>query len=1028
MLPNAIILAGAVTMSPPERKADGNLVRRCTVPRRGEAALLVPHSVGELQFPKWGGFKPGDPVFVCRPTSYHMLALLNERGESYALIQKGARTYPTLLSARIGKSADEVVLESVYEPPRSGADAENPAMPFESEIVPFYGGWFAAARIYRERVENEPWVKAARARDFGKLRDIGMWFWNRGAGDNVIPPVERFQKDSGVPAALDWYWWHAISYDTGYPNFWPPREGEASFRKAVKRLNDGGIYCQTYVNGMTWDVDDPSWAEGGEECVRRREDGTYVATAWNRFTGHRLANMCGESRKYQAHMRRTVKKIVACGFDGQYLDMIGNAAYGTCFATNHVHARGGGDHMVVNFRRYVEDIRRDNPGLHLSTEDGNESYLELFESVILTAPSYERFSGGGEVKVKRVPVFPAVYHGAVVMFGNFAMIDGIPAWDPLWPDAERWKEEKEWEKLFPDQFQVEIARGVIWGAQPAAHNFKMNNATDARYADGYRFMIDTARFYHAHRDFLFDGEMLDPGELACAELKVEFLNRGTYTKAGEYRTATNVLPAVFHSVWRNPAGGIAAVLVNWSRAPQRFRLAAPDVSAEGELPPRSWRLVPKAGRVDRVRDYGAKGDGVTKDTTSIQRAIDACSESGGGEVLFEGGKFLTGMFFLRDNVTLRLAADGVILGSPDCADYPTNRPLRHLDAAKSPRLRTTALIVADECRNVGIVGTGAIDCNGDAFVEISKSRSYGYAENARKDETEEKPLGCDWVSWKYRRKPGLLSPPRMVLFAGCSDVKVEDVTLMRPAAGWGYWVTDCDRVAFNRAKVLADQDYPNNDGIHINASRDVSVANCRIVAGDDAIVVRCNCRALAENKACERVSVSNCQLSSYANCIRIGWLNDGVIRNCTFSNLSMTDSAAGIGIDLPRFEKGMSDYGREASRYENLTFDGIVMDGIYSSPVRFDVTDDSFTRMEAIRGITFSNMRCRSLKFPTFKGRTGKPFEDVVFKNCSFTKVPEGTFPGKWRQKGAAYWYNAGEEKFSGFEGVRFEGCTFNNR
>ena len=427
------------------------------------------------------------------------------------------------------------------------------------------------------------------------------------------------------------------------------------------------------------------------------------------------------------------------------------------------------------------------------------------------------------------------------------------------------------------------------------------------------------------------------------------------------------------------------------------------------------------------RAFGAKGDGTAKDTVAIQRAIDACAKAGGGRVVLSQGTFLSGMVFLKDGVDLHIDVDATLLGSKDDVDFPTNVPSAVLDPSRTTRGRTTALVVADGRRNVALTGRGKIDCNGMAFVKLSNSLSYGY-ENEGNAGADAKPLGEDeWVNWKYRRIPGKLGPPRMILFAGCQDVLVEDITLVHPAAGWGYWVTDCDRVVFERVKVLADPELPNNDGIHLNASRDVSISNCRILAGDDAIVVRCNNRPFRDGRlrVCERVTVANCQLTSHANAIRIGWLNDGVVRNCTFTGLAITDSACGIGIDLPPFEKGMDDYGVEASLYENLVFSSIVMDRIYSSPVRFDITGEEFTRMEAIRAITFSDIRARAYKFPDLRAAGGRAVEDVVFRGCAFTRCADGAFPGRWKQKGAAYWWNEGREEFRGLKGVRFDGCTF---
>ena len=43
-----------------------------------------------------------------------------------------------------------------------------------------------------------------------------------------------------------------------------------------------------------------------------------------------------------------------------------------------------------------------------------------------------------------------------------------------------------------------------------------------------------------------------------------------------------------------------------------------------------------------IRDYGAKGDGKVLDHTAINKAIDACTAGGGGQVVVPAGTYLCG--------------------------------------------------------------------------------------------------------------------------------------------------------------------------------------------------------------------------------------------------------------------------------------------------------------------------------------------------------------------------------------------------
>lgn len=564
-----------------------------TVPRSANTKCLYPNYNGIVRAPQWDKIKPNGTLAACGPAfmGFRFIATYDDgKAPSHYLDQRGdARYYATRLHIQAGTN-DTVVLKSVHEMPLTPDTKRAYRLPYTGVMATYDGGWFEACAIYRAWVKTQSWYQTAAARDFGSLKDVALWMWNRGTSDVTVPPAVHFMRETGLKVALDWYWWHNVPYDTSYPHFWPPREDVARFKAGINAIHAAGGYVQPYTNGMLWDCDEARWAEGGDDSVIVERNGKPKATMFNPYTKQRQAWMCGEAQPFHAKMRFLERTLRETGMDGVYMDMIASAAFGSCFNPRHKHPMGGGRHLVDGYRAYVNAVRRDNPGLRLSSEENSDTYLDVFDSFIYVYPSYERFKSPGVApEFARVPASLAVYHGAIVAFGSFATMDDLPPWDEKWGKNPFGAETTHWEEQYPDQFAVEFARGVSWGLQPTVHKFLLAHATEPRFAYDYAFVKHTARFYHDNRDLLFDGEMLAPGDMTCKAQEVRFLCRSAYTKPEKVTTVIQpALPTLFHSAWRSKSGRKGAVVGNWSRTAQSYAYRHGDKIFNGIIPARTW--------------------------------------------------------------------------------------------------------------------------------------------------------------------------------------------------------------------------------------------------------------------------------------------------------------------------------------------------------------------------------------------------------------------------------------------------------
>ena len=109
----------------------------------------------------------------------------------------------------------------------------------------------------------------------------------------------------------------------------------------------------------------------------------------------------------------------------------------------------------------------------------------------------------------------------------------------------------------------------------------------------------------------------------------------------------------------------------------------------------------------KVRDFGARGNGRNNDTGPINAAIEKCSSSGGGTVLFPAGVYSAASIHLRTNVRLLLDAEAVIAGAADGYDQPEPNPFDRFQDFGHSHFHNASLW-GENIENLAIIG-GCID-------------------------------------------------------------------------------------------------------------------------------------------------------------------------------------------------------------------------------------------------------------------------------------------------------------------------------
>jgi polygalacturonase len=268
-----------------------------------------------------------------------------------------------------------------------------------------------------------------------------------------------------------------------------------------------------------------------------------------------------------------------------------------------------------------------------------------------------------------------------------------------------------------------------------------------------------------------------------------------------------------------------------------------------------------------VTDFGARGDGVTKDTFAIAGAVAAVAAAGEGTILFPSGKqFLTAPFNLTSHCTIFIASGASIVGSKEMADYPVIAALpSYGEGKKGGPGRRMPLIHGQNLKDVVVTGeTGTIDGNG--------------------------------ATWWYNKTSGD-TPPHLVELMWSSDFEISNLTLQN-SPFWTVHPYVVDGFVVRHVWIFNPTNITNTDGIDPDSTRHALIEHVYIVTGDDGIAIKSGWDEYGYDygQPSENITIRNVAISTPCAAIAVGSEMSGGVRQVTVSGARLWDSTAGVHV------------------------------------------------------------------------------------------------------------------------------------
>ena len=241
-----------------------------------------------------------------------------------------------------------------------------------------------------------------------------------------------------------------------------------------------------------------------------------------------------------------------------------------------------------------------------------------------------------------------------------------------------------------------------------------------------------------------------------------------------------------------------------------------------------------------ITKFGAKASNTAaKNQKAIQKAIDKCSQKGGGRVIVPSGqRFLTAAIQLKSGVNL-IIDEGAVL---EFAFEPELYPIVPTRWEGLDCWNLSPLIYAYQAKDIAITGKGTIDGGGsnETWWPWCGSKKFGMKEGgiaqnmgARARLLKYAEDGVPMDERRFGPTDGLR--PQMINLNQCEGILIEDITLLRSP----FWVIHplLSKDITVRG-VHINNDGPNGDGCDPESCDRVLIEKCYFNTGDDCIAIK----------------------------------------------------------------------------------------------------------------------------------------------------------------------------------------------